>query len=157
MPDYDPDTNEAGERAQQQLRDLANAVRNAARNLNSAYPDTTKGDRIIRRYQQETQQIVQRGRQRTDRSIGASSSQPARAGSSSIAPEVVGVLLLFSAFVLLGLFIAAVFLFAPLGLFWVVSLGAIFVLIWFLTRDFMVAVVSGIAALFVFIGFCIPI
>jgi ABC-type multidrug transport system fused ATPase/permease subunit len=153
MPDYDPDTNEAGERAQQQLRDLANAVRNAARNLNSAYPDTTKGDRIIRRYQQETQQIVQRGRQRTDRSIGASSSQPARAGT----PEVVGVLLLFSAFVLLGLFIAAVFLFAPLGLFWVVSLGAIFVLIWFLTRDFMVAVVSGIAALFVFIGFCIPI
>jgi hypothetical protein len=113
MPDYDTDTNEAGERAQQQLRDLANAVRNAARNLNSAYPDTTKGDRIIRGYQQETHKIVQRGRQRTDRSIGASSSQPARAGT----PEVVGVLLLFSAFVLLGLFIAAVFLFAPLGLF----------------------------------------
>jgi Flp pilus assembly protein TadB len=136
MPDHDTDTNEAGERAQQQLRDLARAVRNAARNLNSAYPDTTKGDRIIRGYQQETHKIVQRGRQ---------------PGSS------LAVLLLFSAFVLLGLFIAAVVLFAPLGLVWVVSLGAIFALIWFLTRDFMVAVVSGIAALFVFIGFCVAI
>jgi ABC-type multidrug transport system fused ATPase/permease subunit len=157
MPDHDKDTNEAGQRAQQQLRDLSRAVRNAARNLNSAYPDTTKGDRIIRGYQQETHKIVQRDRQRTDRSIGGSSSQPARAGSSSIAPEVVPVLLLFSAFVLLGLFIAAVVLFAPLGLVWVVSLGAVFALIWFLTRDFMVAVVSGIAALFVFIGFCVAI
>jgi hypothetical protein len=54
MPDY-----YNGNRAQQQLRDLGNATRQAARELNRSSPTAAEGNRILRQYEQRVAQTLQ--------------------------------------------------------------------------------------------------
>jgi hypothetical protein len=53
MPDYDN-----GNRAQQQLRDLGNVTRQAARELNRSSPTAAEGSRILREYEQRVAQTL---------------------------------------------------------------------------------------------------
>jgi hypothetical protein len=64
MPD------QSGDRAKQQMWELSEAVRKAAREIDRAYPSTTQGDRILSDFQQHTTRIIQSGRQRSSRSTG---------------------------------------------------------------------------------------
>jgi hypothetical protein len=59
MPDQYNGNHAAGQRAQQQLRDLGQAVRNAGRALDKSYPDAAAGDRILRQYEKHIAHTLQ--------------------------------------------------------------------------------------------------
>jgi hypothetical protein len=59
MPDHSNGTYSAGNRAQQQLRDLGNATRQAARDLNHSSPNAAEGTRILRQYEQRVALTLQ--------------------------------------------------------------------------------------------------
>jgi hypothetical protein len=46
------------ERAKQRMRELSQAVQNAARELDRAYPNTKRGDRIVNDFQQQANRRV---------------------------------------------------------------------------------------------------
>jgi hypothetical protein len=58
-----------GEHTKQQIRELGQTVRKAAREVDRAYPNTTQGDRIAGGFQHQTNRIVQSSRQHTNRSL----------------------------------------------------------------------------------------
>jgi hypothetical protein len=59
------------EHAKQQIRELGQAVRKAAREVDRAYPNTKQGDRAVREFRQQSNRIVQSNRQSRNRSLGA--------------------------------------------------------------------------------------
>jgi hypothetical protein len=87
MPDHN------GERAKQQMRELGQAVRNAARELDRAYPNTMRGDRIVSDFRQHTNRLVPIGSQQGNRPLEENCCFPV---SSDQAPSglIVGVGLL---------------------------------------------------------------
>lgn len=147
MADHDNGYHAVGQRAQQQLRDLGHAVRQAARELHQSDPNSARGDQIIRGYQQQTRQIVQSGRQPSNHSIGVARSRSSRAAAST-GWHVLGALLLLGiALGLLLLFYYVVALFTPLWLSLLIGFGTNFVLLWFLTGDSMVGTMGCLGGL----------
>jgi hypothetical protein len=59
MPDQYNGNHAAGQRAQQQLRDLGHAVRNAGRALDNSYPNAAESSRILQQYQQHVAHTLQ--------------------------------------------------------------------------------------------------
>jgi hypothetical protein len=61
-----------GEHTKQQIRELGQAVRKAAREVERSYPNAQHGDRIVRDFRHQTNRIFQSGRKHSNRSIGGS-------------------------------------------------------------------------------------
>jgi hypothetical protein len=57
------------EHAKQQMRELGQAVRKAAREVDRAYPNTMRGDRIVSDFSQQMNRIVQNDRQHDERPL----------------------------------------------------------------------------------------
>jgi hypothetical protein len=82
-----------GQHAQRQIRELGQAVRRAAREVERSYPNAQHGDPIIRDFQQQTNRIVESGRQRRNRSLAGSRYQSGHS-SLDLSVLIVGLLLL---------------------------------------------------------------
>jgi hypothetical protein len=59
MPDHYNGTHSAGQRAQQQLRNLGSVTRQTTRLLNHSSPNAAEGSRILRQYEQLVAQTLQ--------------------------------------------------------------------------------------------------
>jgi hypothetical protein len=78
MPDH------SGEHAKQQMRKLGQAVQNAARQVDRAYPNTNRGDRIVSDFRQRTNRLGQNGRQHGKRPLEKPGSFSPSGASSEI-------------------------------------------------------------------------
>jgi hypothetical protein len=137
MPDPGYRNQSRGELTKQQIRELGQAVRKAARDVDRSYPNTTQGDRIVSEFRQQTNRIIQSGRHHGNRSLPSEYSQPSHA-----AGNVFGIFL--------GVLLVAVFGFLAF-LVWSVAWPVFLVLLLFLV----LWLVSGsllLAALFLLLS-----
>jgi hypothetical protein len=82
MPDRRDGNQSPGEHTKQQIRELGQAARKAARDIDRAGPDTTQGDRIVGEFRQQANRIVQSGRQHGNRSLPSGYSQPSHTAAN---------------------------------------------------------------------------
>jgi hypothetical protein len=82
MPDRGYRNQSRGELTKQQIRELGQAVRKAARDVDRSYPNTTQGDHIVSEFRQQTNRIIQSGRQHGNRSLPSGYSQPSHAAAN---------------------------------------------------------------------------
>jgi hypothetical protein len=85
------------EHTKQQIRELGQAVRKAAREVDRSYPNTKQGDRAVRDFRHQTNRIVQGNRQSRNRSLGGSYYRSSRSsqGSSGLNLGLVVILMVF--------------------------------------------------------------
>jgi hypothetical protein len=83
MPDRRYRNQSRGEHAKQQIRELGQAARKAARQVDSSYPNTERGDRIVREFRQQANRIAHSGRQSSNRSLKRSSYHSGRSNQDS--------------------------------------------------------------------------
>jgi hypothetical protein len=107
-----------GEHAKQQIRELGQAMRKAARDIDHAYPNTTQGDHIVSEFRQQTNRIVQSSRQHGNRSLPNGYARPSYAATNAFG-------------IFLGMLLVAVFGFLAF-LVWSVAWPLFLVLLLFL-------------------------